>query len=123
MQQKELYQKLQTLEQQKQKIETEIYQLKQTIEKLSPFTKTQKIQLFKSLFIVRDDVYATHWVSRDGNKKGYAPATYTFRGSDYIPINDEIIQRHLEGKIRLGSYAITSQVMSKFLVIDLDKAS
>ncbi|MBU1668148.1 DEAD/DEAH box helicase [bacterium] len=123
MQQKELYQRLQALEQQKQNIENEIYHLKQSIEKLSPFTKTQKVQLFKSLFVTRDDVYATHWVSKDGSKKGYAPATYTFRGNDYIPINDEIIQRHLEGKIRLGSYAIVSQVMSKFLVIDLDKAS
>lgn len=123
MQQKELYQRLQALEQQKQNIENEIYHLKQVIEKLSPFSKTQKIQLFKSLFIVRDDVYATHWISKDGSKKGYAPATYTFRGSDYIPITDEIIQRHLEGKIRLGSYAITSQVMTRFLVIDLDKSS
>lgn len=120
---KELYQKLQILEEQKQNIENEIYKVKKAIEKLSPFTKTQKIQLFKSLFIVRDDVYATYWISKDGSKKGYAPATYTFRGNDYIPINDDIIQRHLEGKIRLGSYAITSGVMTKFLVIDLDKSS
>ncbi len=63
MQQKELYQRLQSLEQQKQIIENEIYHLKQTIEKLSPFSKTQKIQLFKSLFIIRDDVYATYWVN------------------------------------------------------------
>ena len=76
MQQKELYQKSQTLEQQKQKIENEIYHLKQAIEKLSPFTKTQKIQLFKSLFVVRDDVYATHWISKDGSKKGSIINTY-----------------------------------------------
>ena len=118
-----LYQKLQYLESQKQKIEQEIHQLKQAIEKNYPFTKSQKIQLFKSLFIVRDDVYATYWVSKDGLKKGYAPATYTFRGSDYISISDEVIQKHLEGKIRLGSYAMVSQVMTRFLVIDLDKAS
>ena len=118
-----LSRKLQDLERQKQKIVQEIHQLKQAIEKNSPFTKSQKIQLFKSLFIVRDDVYATHWVSRSGSKKGYAPATYTFRGNDYIPVSDEVIQKHLEGKIRLGSYAMVSQVMTKFLVIDLDKTS
>jgi len=118
-----LSRKLQDLERQKQKIVQEIHQVKQAIEKNSPFTKSQKIQLFKSLFIVRDDVYATHWVSRDGSKKGYAPATYTFRGNDYIPVSDEVIQKHLEGKIRLGSYALVSQVMTKFLVIDLDKTS
>ena len=120
---KQYQEKLHTLEKQKNAIEHEIYQLKQTIEKLSPFSKAQKIALFKSLFVVRDDVYAAHWVSRDGTKKGYAPATYTFRGSDYIPVSDEVIQRHLEGKMRIGSYAIFNQVMTKFLVIDLDKTS
>jgi hypothetical protein len=48
---------------------------------------------------VREDVYALHWISKDGKKQGYAPATYTFKGKDYIPINNAIIQKHLEGKI------------------------
>ena len=34
-----------------------------------------------------------------------------------------MIQSHLEGKIRLGSYAVVDQRMAKFLVIDLDKSS
>ncbi len=118
-----LYQKLQSLEKQKRLIDKEIAQIKRKIEEQSPFSKFQKIQLFKSLFVIRDDVYAKYWISRDGTKKGYAPATYSFRGSDYIPITDTVIQQHLEGKIRLGSYAITHQVMTKFLVIDLDKSS
>lgn len=118
-----LHQKLHVLEIQKQAIEKEIYQLQQAIEKQSPFSKNQKIQLFKSLFIVRDDVYALYWVSRDGSKKGYAPATYTFRGKDYKPVTDDVIRLHLEGKVRLGSYAVVNQVMTKFLVIDLDKSS
>jgi len=118
-----LHQKLHALEIQKEKIDREIHQLKIVIEKSSPFTKTQKIQLFKSLFVVRKDVYAKHWISKDGVKSGYAPVTRTFRGSDYIAITDSVIQQHLEGKLRLGSYAIVSQVMTTFLVIDLDKAS
>jgi superfamily II DNA or RNA helicase len=117
-----LHQKLQELEQQKKSIEREILQLRQEIEKSSPFSKTQKIQLFRSLFIVREDVYATHWVSKDGTKSGYAPATRTFRGSDYLPVTDTVIREHLEGKIRMGSYAVVYGVMTKFLVIDLDKS-
>ena len=97
----ELYSKLNSLESQKQSIEKEILETKQVIEKSSPFSKHQKIALFKSLFIAREDVYPTYWISKDGTKKGYSPATFTFRGKDYIPINDNIIQKHLEGKIRL----------------------
>ena len=123
MQLNELYSKLNILESQKQSIEKEIQETKKSIEKLSPFSKQQKISLFKSLFIAREDVYPLYWVSKDGTKKGYSPATYTFRGQDYIPINDNIIQKHLEGKIRLGTYAVVNQTMSKFLVLDLDKAS
>ena len=123
MQLDELYTKLNSLESQKVSIEQEIQNTKRTIEKLSPFSKQQKISLFKSLFVAREDVYPTYWISKDGTKKGYSPATYTFRGKDYIPISDNIIQKHLEGKIRLGTYAVVNQTMAKFLVLDLDKAS
>jgi len=123
MQLNELYSKLNFLESQKQSIEQEIQETKKIIEKLSPFSKQQKIALFKLLFVAREDVYPTYWISKDGDKKGYSPATFTFRGKDYIPINDNIIQKHLEGKIRLGTYAVVNQTMAKFLVLDLDKAS
>jgi len=119
----ELYSKLNSLESQKLTIEKEICETKQVIEKLSPFSKEQKISLFRSLFIAREDVYPKYWISKDGTKKGYSPVAYTFRGQDYIPISNNIIQHHLEGKIRLGTYAVINQTMAKFLVIDLDKAS
>ncbi|MGD9555106.1 MAG: DEAD/DEAH box helicase family protein [Arcobacteraceae bacterium] len=123
MQIQDLYSKLNYLESQKQNIEYEIIETKKLIEKLSPFTKSQKIALFKSLFIGREDVYAKYWINKEGTKKGYSPVAYTFRGTDYIPIDDNIIQSHLEGKIRLGTYAVVNQTMAKFLVLDLDKQS
>ena len=49
----ELRQKLQLLESQKINLDNEILQTKREIEKLSPFSKEQKIELFKSLFIDR----------------------------------------------------------------------
>ena len=118
----ELHLKLASLEAQKQSVDLQILQTKKQIEQLSPFSKQEKIQLFKSLFITREDVYPLYWISKDGTKKGYSPKTYTFRGKDYIPISDTVVQQHLEGKIRLGSYAVINQTMAKFLVIDLDKA-
>jgi superfamily II DNA or RNA helicase len=118
-----LYDKLKHLEDQKSIIEREIVEIKQQIDQRSPFSKSEKVALFKSLFIGREDVYATYWVNKEGTKKGYSPATYTFRGSDYIAINNNIIQKHLEGKIRLGTYAVVNQTMAKFLVLDLDKQS
>ena len=47
----ELRQKLQHLEYQKINLDNEILQTKREIEKLSPFSKEQNIELFKSLFI------------------------------------------------------------------------
>lgn len=123
MQQNKLYERLYYLEGQKVSIENEIMEIKREIEKQSPFSKADKIALFHRLFIGNERAYAKHWVSKDGLKKGYAPATKTFRGSDYIPVSDLAIQQHLEGKIRMGTYAVKNQSLCSFLAIDLDKAS
>ena len=118
-----LHNRLQFLEQAKSKLDQEIFSIKKEIEKISPFSKSEKIQLFRSLFIGNTEAYAKHWISKDGTKKGYAPVTQTFRGKDYLPITDNAIQRHLEGKDRIGSYAVKNQTMCSFLAIDLDKQS
>lgn len=119
----ELYAALSKLESQKSFIEQEILYLKREIEKYSLFSKQEKIALFKSLFVAREDVYPLYWVSQDGLKKGYSPKTRTYRGKDYIPLTDNVIQSHLEGKLRLGTYAVINQTMAKFLVFDLDKST
>jgi len=123
MHQDQLYKRLADLEDQKSAIEKEIIIIKYELDKQSPFSKADKIALFRKLFIGNELAYAKHWVSKDGLKKGYAPVTKTFRGSDYIPVNDFVIQQHLEGKMRMGSYAVKNQSMCSFLVIDLDKSS
>jgi len=123
MQIEQLYNQLAIFESQKVDIENKIFFLKKEIEKLSPFSKADKIALFRQLFIGNKLVYAKYWVSKDGLKKGYAPVAKTFRGTDYIPVNDHIIQQHLEGKIRMGTYAVKNQTMCSFLAVDLDKSS
>jgi len=52
-----------------------------------------------------------------------SPKTYMYKGTDYIFLNDKVVQSHLEGKIRLGTYAVINQIMTKFLVLGLDKTS
>ena len=123
MHQNKLYQRLAHLENQKSIIEKEITTIKKELEKQSPFSKSDKITLFHQLFIGNELAYAKHWISKDGLKKGYAPATKTFRGTDYIPVNNFVIQQHLEGRIRMGTYAVKKQSMCSFLAIDLDKSS
>ncbi|WP_294956104.1 DEAD/DEAH box helicase [Sulfurovum sp.] len=123
MYQDQLYKRLAYLEEQRSVIEEEITIIKREIEKLSPFSKADKIALFRQLFIGNELVYAKHWISKDGLKKGYAPVSKTFRGTDYVPVNDYIIQQHLEGKMRMGTYAVKNQMMCSFLAVDLDKSS
>lgn len=84
-------------------------------------SKNEKIALFRSLLVGREDVYAQYWVSKDGNKSGYSPQAYTFRGRDWKPLTDEVIRRHLEGKIRIGTYVVFDGNKTRFLAIDLDK--
>ncbi len=114
---------LNDLESQKRSIESQILEIKRELEKYSTLTKEGKITLFRSLFVGRDDVYATYWISGDGLKKGYFPKTATFQGSDYLPLTNAVIQSHLEGKIRIGTYAVKDQSFCSFLAIDLDKSS
>ena len=92
-------------------------------QKHSTLTKEDKIALYRSLFVGREDVYATYWSSGDGLKKGYFPKTATFQRNDYLPLTDAIIQSHLEGKVRIGTYAVKDQSFCSFLAIDLDKSS
>ncbi len=123
MTQQQLLHHLTDLESKKRAIEIQILHVKQELEKYSSFTKEKKIALFRILFVGRADVYAQHWISSDGLKKGYFPKTATFQGSDYLPLTDAVIQSHLEGKVRIGTYAVKEQTLCSFLAIDLDKSS
>lgn len=111
----DLHARLAKLEADKNRIENEIVSVKQAIEKQSPFSKADKIALFRQLFIGNEDVYAKRWISRDGLKKGYSPVPKTFRGNDWLPVSDTVIRQHLEGKERYGTYAVKNQSFCCFL--------
>jgi len=108
----------------------------------SPLTKTDKINLFRSLFRGREDVFPKLWVSKKGDRKGYMPAcandgNYALCGKRkfprikcgdcdhqaYIQVNDEMIREHLQGKQTIGFYPLLPDDTCRFLAADFDKAS
>ncbi|MFW3352560.1 TOTE conflict system archaeo-eukaryotic primase domain-containing protein [Aliarcobacter butzleri] len=120
-----LEKRLEELYIQKTKIEEEIAFLtnqikeKATLNQKKSFSKNEKIELFKSLFVARFDIYAKKWVSRDGSKQGFFPVTKTFQGEDCTPLTNYEIEEHLRGNLFLASYCINQKNMSKFVVFEI----
>lgn len=99
----------------------------------------ERIRLFRSLFRGRDDVYARLWSSKRSGKEGYSPACKNEWVQDvcekkkvrcavcpnreFIPLTDETIRNHLEGKQTIGVYPLLPEGRCHFLAIDFDKES
>jgi superfamily II DNA or RNA helicase len=107
-----------------------------------------KIDLFRSLFRGRDDVYARRFESRRTGKTGYQPVCRNEwvsgickkpRGRcddcaarDFPPITDDVVRNHLLGvdphdnsrrDFTMGVYPMLLDETCWFLAVDLDKAS
>lgn len=99
-------------------------------------TPNNRMQIFKSLFKGRDDVFAVRW--EKGNKSGYMPAyqydPYSYRlhkmkggnfqnysAKGYLSLTDEQIEKHLNGEQLIGLYPLLSDNTSWFIVADFDK--
>lgn len=97
---------------------------------------SEQIQWYRSLFRVREDVFAVRWES--GNKKGYMPAysydPYMYRlhkmkgGSfknyndkSYLPLTDQELDKHFEGNKHIGGYPLLEDNTSWFIAADFDK--
>jgi len=120
-----LEQKLQNLYLKKSKIQEEISLLQKKIKEQTKvirkaLSKDEKIELFKELFIARNDIYAKKWISKDGKKEGFYPVSATFQEQDYLPLTNKEIEEHLRGNIFLATYTINSNNMSKFVVFELN---
>jgi superfamily II DNA or RNA helicase/very-short-patch-repair endonuclease len=105
----------------------------------------EKIQLFRSLFRGRDDVYPRRYESRRSGKTGYSPTCANewvtgicekprvkctdCRHQRFLPVTDDVIRKHLVGKDEQGQefvagvYPMMLDESSFFLAIDLDKAN
>jgi hypothetical protein len=113
----------------------------------SPVTQTSssqsKIDLFRSLFRGREDVYPRRFESRKTGKAGYAPACESewVRGicekprikcaecphRRFLPVTDEVIRWHLSGRdgdgqpFVAGIYPLLPDETCFFLAADFDK--
>lgn len=97
---------------------------------------THHVQIFKSVFKGRDDVFAIRW--EKGNKSGYLPAynydPYMYRvhkmkggtfqnyhDKSYLKLSDQEIEKHIRGEQLFGIYPILSDNTTWFLAADFDK--
>jgi superfamily II DNA or RNA helicase len=117
----------------KSEIPTEAAKSK-TIDK--QFSPTEKINLFKSLFKGREDVFATRWENRKKGTSGYSPVCGNewVRGicqkpkikcsactnKNFLELNSQAIEDHLRGKTVAGIYPLLPDETCWFLAIDFD---
>ncbi len=98
----------------------------------------QNLDLFKSLFKGREDVFAIGW-ERDG-KSGYMPAynldwdqfkmhkakggtLKDFKNKHYAPLTDQRMLNHLSGKEIVGVYPLLQDNTSWFIAADFDQST
>lgn len=102
-------------------------------------SSVEKIELFRSLFRGRLDVYPRLWTNARTGKRGYAPACANewARGicekprvkcgecprQAFLPVSDQVVLDHLQGRHVVGVYPLLPDETCWLLAIDLDKAS
>jgi superfamily II DNA or RNA helicase len=96
----------------------------------------QKLELFRRLFRGREDVYAIRW--QKGEKSGYSPAAVmdwhaihaagpehrkeaARKTRSLLPLTDEAVRSHLEGRVTIGVYPLLPDETCRFLAVDFDK--
>ncbi len=106
----------------------ELEQLKQPLPHPRGWSTADKIQLFRSLFRGRDDVYAVRWANSRTGKTGYAKAvrTRSKRSPDepnnLLPLTNAVIYDHFKGHTTVGLYPLLPTEETWFLAIDFDKS-
>jgi superfamily II DNA or RNA helicase len=90
----------------------------------SSISAGEKIALIRSLFGGREDVFALRWENARTGKSGYVPATAGGGTKDgpkaYLPLSDDAIVRHLQGRESIGIYPLLEDDTCRFLAFDFD---
>ena len=101
-------------------------------------SKQDKVDLFRSFFWGRDDVYARRWENKRGSS-GYSPACrhewnkpfcqkpvikcFHRQNRDLLPLTDDVFLDHLEGRSTIGVYPLLLNETCRLLALDFDKES
>lgn len=102
-------------------------------------TSENKITLFRHLFKGRDDVFPRLWINKNTNRKGYSPACSNewvpllckkpkvkcteCPNQSFLPITDQVVRDHLQGRHVIGVYPLLKDETCWFLAVDFDKES
>ncbi len=87
---------------------------------MSSLSKQERLELFKSLFRGRTDVFARRWEKYDGSVAGYAPMYSDWKKQSYALLTDAVFERHLLGEMVLGCYPLLADNTSHFIAADFD---
>jgi len=103
----------------------------------TPTSASEKVAVFRELFVSRNDVFALRWSSAKTGRSGYAPAcahewekpicrkpeikcnACTHR--ELLPLTDRVLLAHLRGHHVVGVYPLRRDGTCSFLAFDLDK--
>ncbi len=122
----------------KEKMYGKINDEERKLQKESKITSTEeKVRIFMEVFKGRTDLYAKRWESNKTGKSGYTPVCKnefsTFKcdkprvkchecpNRELLTLTEEIIVKHLQGKITIGIYPLLPGDLCNFLAIDFDK--
>ena len=143
-----IQERLKRLEAEKSELENRLAELQTAgaSEKDEPHTKglvtnhsgvSEKIALFRSLFLGREDVFPKRWQNARTGKAGYAPACGNewkpgicgkpkvkcgeCPNQDFLKVTDEVVDGHLRGRETIGVYPMLADGDCWFLAADFDK--
>ena len=104
----------------------------------STLNASERVALFRRLFQGRIDVYSIRWESQKTGKSGYSPVCaneWVSRVCEkpriscadcsnrvLVPLSDDVIFKHLTGKLTAGVYPLLSDDTCHFLAADFDEA-
>ena len=105
----------------------------------NPRTTGEKIALFRSLFRGRMDVFPKRWENTKKGTAGYSPACSNewvhgvckkprvkcgdCPNKAFIPVTDQIIIEHFQGRYVAGVYPLLKNETCWFLAVDFDKGT
>jgi len=104
---------------------------------ITPLSTQQKIEIFKSLFQGRSDVFSSRWQNTKG-RSGYSIACHNewkkgvcnkpkikcgdCLNQQYKQLDDKALYEHLAGKLIVGLYPLLTDNTCNLLVADFDKS-
>src|SRR5690606_21031402 len=103
---------------------------------MNQYSENEKLNLFKSLFKGREDVFAIRW--EKAKKSGYMPAYHydpymyrlhkmkggtfkDYKDKTYLPLTDQQLLKHFNGEQLIGIYPLLQGNTSWFIAADFDK--